>query len=159
MTKRVQMQYSAGFVEISVPESATVFQYGNDEFPAIPAHPDPERAAREALTDPIGAPPLRELAGPSDTVGVIFSDITRPTPNHLMLPVLLGEFDHVPDERIVLFNSTGTHRANTEAELRGMLGDEVVDRYRIVQNDAGDRASHVRVGTWSNSPNRTGNIR
>ena len=82
-----------------------------------------------------------------------------------MLPALLSELDHLPDpvlssppgpwaqgpragqcEQIVLFNSTGTHRPNTQAELRRMLGDEIVDRYRIVQNDAHDRDSHVLLG-------------
>ena len=74
-----------------------------------------------------------------DRVGIVFSDIARPTPNRIILPALLGELDHMPDEQIVLFNSTGTHRPSTETELRGMLGDEIVNRYRIVQNDANDR--------------------
>jgi nickel-dependent lactate racemase len=109
--------------------------------------PDPAEAIRSALRRPIESPPLQELVKPTDTVGIIFSDITRPTPNHLMLPVLLSEMAHVPDEQIILFNSTGTHRPNTNTELRGMLGDNLVDRYRIVQNDAHDRESHVLVGT------------
>jgi len=108
---------------------------------------DPVEAIRSALRQPIESLPLKELVNPTDTVGIIFSDITRPTPNHLLLPVLLKEIDDVPDEQIILFNSTGTHRPNTDAELRKMLGDEIVDRYRIVQNDAHDRDSHVQVGT------------
>jgi nickel-dependent lactate racemase len=80
-------------------------------------------------------------------VGIAFSDITRPTPNHLILPALLQGLSHVPDNRITLFNGTGTHRPNTEEELEEMLGAEVVSRYRIVQNDALDRGSHVHVGT------------
>jgi nickel-dependent lactate racemase len=108
--------------------------------------PDQAGALRDALRQPIGSPPLKSLVKPTDKVGIVFSDITRPTPNHLILPVLLDELDHVPDGQIVLFNSTGTHRPNTEAELRWMLGDAIVNRYRIEQNDAHDRDSHVLVG-------------
>jgi nickel-dependent lactate racemase len=110
---------------------------------------DPQHALSDALRSPTGTVPLRSLARSGDTVGIVFSDLTRPTPNHLMLPAILSELDHLPGNKITLFNATGTHRPNTEAELRGMLGDEVVDRYRIVQNDALDDDSHVLVGTTS----------
>nr|NIQ40229.1 nickel-dependent lactate racemase [Pseudomonadota bacterium] len=53
---------------------------------------------------------------------------------------------HLLDEQILLFNATGTHRANSEAELRDILGDDVVQRYRIVQNDAKNTPSYTRVG-------------
>jgi nickel-dependent lactate racemase len=61
----------------------------------------------------------------------------------------LEQLEHVTDDQITLFNATGTHRPNTEDELRRMLGDQIVDRYRIIQNDADDRASHMLVGTTS----------
>lgn len=82
-------------------------------------------------------------------VGVIFSDITRPTPNHIIVPVVLDELARigVPRHSVTLFNALGTHRPNTEAELRLMLGDAIVDHYRIVQNDAFESATQVYVGT------------
>lgn len=108
---------------------------------------DEEGALRDALRGPVSSPPLKELASPSETVGIVVNDITRPTPYRVILPVLLGELAHVPPDRIVLLVATGTHRANTEAELRGMLGDQIVNRYRIVQNDSSDSPSHALVGT------------
>lgn len=108
---------------------------------------DEEGALRDALRGPVSSPPLKELASPSETVGIVVNDITRPTPYRVILPVLLGELAHVPPDRIVLLVATGTHRANTEAELRAMLGDQIVNRYRIVQNDSSDSPSHALVGT------------
>jgi len=113
------------------------------------ALPDPVAAVRNALRAPVNAPPLREAVNAADSVAVVFSDITRATPNHILLPTILAELDHVPDRQIVLFNATGTHRPNTDAELREMLGGDIVDRFRIVQNDARDGESHVTVGTTS----------
>jgi nickel-dependent lactate racemase len=48
---------------------------------------------------------------------------------------------------ITLFEALGTHRRNTGAELIGMLGEQLVRDYRIVQNDAFDPATQARVGS------------
>lgn len=108
---------------------------------------DQAEAVRNALRCPIRAKPLKELVSASDTVAIVCNDITRPTPYNIILSVLLNELGHVPDDQIMLFIATGTHRGNTEAELREMLGTEVVDRFRIIQNDAADGNSHTLVGT------------
>jgi len=116
----------------------------------VPGLPDPAAAVSEGLRAPIGPQrPLAEVASPRDRVGIVFSDITRATPHHLILPAVLGELAHVPPGNITLFCATGTHRANTDAELRDMLGDGLVDRYRIVQNDAFDPAAQVCLGETS----------
>jgi len=141
---KIKLAYGQTGLEFDLPNEANVTII---EPKYVDGLPDPAEAIRSALHQPIESPPLKELVKPSDTVGIIFSDITRPTPNHVMLPVLLNEIDHVPDEQIILFNSTGTHRPNSNAELRRMLGDEIVNRFQIVQNDAEDRDSHVQVGT------------
>jgi len=112
----------------------------------VPGLADPAAALREALAAPIGTSPLRELVRPGERVGVVFSDITRPTPNHLILPAVLDELSRVPGVEVTLFNALGTHRPNTGAELRTMLGDEIAARYPIVQNNAFDPATQVHVG-------------
>jgi len=107
---------------------------------------DPVRSLIEALSHPIGAHSLRTLAQSSRRVGVIFSDITRPTPHQLILPAILQFLGHLPKSQITLFNATGTHRPNTSAELRSMLGDEIVETYHIVQNNATDASTQVCLG-------------
>jgi len=112
----------------------------------VPGLPDPRTAVRRALQSPIQSSPLRERVKPGDKIGIVFSDITRPTPNHLILPAILDELAHIPQENVTLFNALGTHRPNTDAELRGMLGDALVDGCRIVQNDAFDPSTQVHLG-------------
>jgi nickel-dependent lactate racemase len=115
----------------------------------VPALADPAAAVRAALEAPIGSPPLREVVRPGMRVGVVFSDITRPAPNPLLLTAVLEVLDAVPGVEVTLFNALGTHRPNTEAELRTMLGDEIFDRRRIVQNNTFEPATQVRVGVTS----------
>jgi lactate racemase len=40
----------------------------------------------------------------------------------------------------------GTHRSNTTVELRQILDDELVDNYRIVQNNVFNSASQIHLG-------------
>jgi nickel-dependent lactate racemase len=115
----------------------------------IPGLPDPSLALTQALQAPIQAPPLRDFVRPSDRVGIIFSDITRPAPHQLILPAVLSQLAHLPPQQITLFNACGTHRPNTDAELRGMLGADLVEGYRLVQNDAFDPATQVGLGRSS----------
>jgi nickel-dependent lactate racemase len=114
-----------------------------------PAIPHPEEFVREALRCPIASPPLTEWVRPGDRVGIVFSDITRPLPRRLLLGVLVQELRRVPDIRITLFNALGTHRPNTMTELREMLGDSYVNDFRVVQNDAYDPSTHIRLGVSS----------
>jgi nickel-dependent lactate racemase len=107
---------------------------------------DPAAALRSALRQPFDSGPLAELVKPEARVGIIFNDITRATPTSLLIQGILTEMSGVPDDHITLFNATGTHRPNTEAELRTLLGDEFYRRFKIVQNDARDASTQVCLG-------------
>ena len=51
----------------------------------MPKLPDPHAAIRAALAQPIGAPPLAELARGRRSACILICDITRPVPNRLFL--------------------------------------------------------------------------
>ncbi|MCL7455191.1 MAG: nickel-dependent lactate racemase, partial [Anaerolineae bacterium] len=115
---------------------------------SVPGLPDEQAALQEALRSPTGTPPLRQMVQPEDTVAVVFSDLTRPMPNDRVLPPLLEELAlaGLPEGNITLINALGTHRPQTEAELAHMLGQAIVQRYRIVQHDAWDEGNLVEAG-------------
>ncbi|HUT17652.1 MAG TPA: nickel-dependent lactate racemase [Anaerolineae bacterium] len=112
----------------------------------VPDLPDEDAAMRAALRAPIDTPPLRDLVSPNTSVAVVFSDLTRPQPRERMLPLLLAEIEAVPSGRITLINGLGTHRPNSDVELREMLGDAILSRYRVVQHRATDADKVVCVG-------------
>lgn len=115
----------------------------------IPGISNPLAALRDALCNPIGAPPLTKLVEPGSRVGIVVNDITRPTPNQLMLQALLAELHAIPQENITIFIALGTHRPCTPAELEQMVGMEFAARCRIVQNNAFDPATQVHLGETS----------
>jgi nickel-dependent lactate racemase len=129
----------------------------------VPKHHQVTEAPREilhrALRSPVAGPPLRDRVRRGQTVAISACDGTRPQPRHLMIPAILEELDGLVDPSdVVVLVATGTHRGNTEAELRAMFGDEVFDSVRIVNHDARDQAGLTWLGrmgadvpVWLNS--------
>ena len=117
----------------------------------VPGLPDEAAAIREALRFPIESAPLAAKVKLGDKVVIAHSDITRATPNDRIMPVLLAELEAAGVNRrdITLINALGTHRQQTEAELRTMLGDSIVDNYRCLQHDAYDEANLISLGQTS----------
>ncbi len=141
---KVRLPYGKEWLEVDLPDESNVTLI---EPRYVAGLSDQAGAVRDALSQPIGSPPLRELVKSWDSVGIVFNDITRPTPYRMILPSLLDQISHISQKQIIFFNATGTHRANTQAELREILGEDVVRKYRVVQNDARNQNSHVHVGT------------
>jgi nickel-dependent lactate racemase len=107
---------------------------------------DEKAGFQQAVRAPIGSKPLKELVGAKDRVAVVIPDITRPLPTERLLPWLFEELGHVPAANFTIVNGTGSHRANTPAELERMVGRAVASAYRIVNHDSHDRATLASAG-------------
>jgi nickel-dependent lactate racemase len=106
-------------------------------------------AVTEALANPVNSPPLRELARPGDKVCIVFTDITRASPDSLLIPPILAQLGAagVHDEDITLLCGIGMHRASTPDEKVAKLGQAVVDRYRVVDNEPQNPEALAGLGT------------
>jgi len=107
---------------------------------------DEARGFTGAVRSPIAARALSEIVGGRDKVAVLIPDITRPFPARRILPWFFKELAHVPAANFTVIIGTGSHRANTPAELQEMLGAEIVARYRVVNHDAHDLQTMQPVG-------------
>jgi nickel-dependent lactate racemase len=143
---KVDLNYGRQGLEINLPDPVDVL---TTHF--IPGIADEDEAIRKALQKPIASPPLSTLVNPGDRVIVVHTDITRATPNERILPVLLDELldAGIPSQDITLVNGLGTHRPQTEVELRRMLGDRIVDGYRCLQHDCNDDDNLISLGETS----------
>ncbi|MEN9937271.1 MAG: hypothetical protein RLZZ387_3850 [Chloroflexota bacterium] len=158
---QISLAYGRGRLPVEVPDDAAVI------VPQQLAGLLDERAAfDDAVRSPIGAPPLRSLARPTDTVAIVIADITRPSPSERLVPWIMEELAHVPREQFVIVNGTGSHRANTREELVRMLGQEVVDTVRVVNHNAFDDATLTHLGrtsyggeVWVNNDYLRANVR
>jgi lactate racemase len=109
---------------------------------------DVSTAIRQALAHPIGSAPLTELARAGMRVCIVFTDITRASPDHLLVPALLADLETagVRDEDITLLCGIGMHRPSTRPEKIAKLGAAVVERYRVIDNEPQNPAALVDLG-------------
>jgi nickel-dependent lactate racemase len=130
---KVKLAYGNGHLEVELPDDrCTVIEPSH-----LPAMRDERAAVIDALSHPIAARPLREWFKPEGKICIVFTDITRATPNHRLIPWLLAYLAKAGArrEQITLLNALGTHRPNTPAELEQLLTSDVVARYRVVNHE------------------------
>ena len=103
----------------------------------IEAAADLEGTLLRALRQPVAGPDLRSIVKPGQTVAISVCDATRAQPREPMLKAVLAELEGViRTDDITVLIATGTHRGNTDEEIRAMFGDELARTLRIVNHDA-----------------------
>jgi len=93
-----------------------------------------------ALQNPIGTPVLGEIVHPGEKIVLITSDATRPVPSYKILPAILEELWRAkvhPEDVTVVF-ALGSHRRQTAAEMKKLVGEAVFNQVRCVDGDPGD---------------------
>jgi len=153
--QEVLLDYGDELMTVQVPDSATVVRYG--ETYVDPAEVDPWEATRQALENPLGMPPLRELAKPGDKVVIATPDRVKGGAHlrahrRVCIPLMVEILREagVGLEDITLLCAMGLHRKNTLEELYWYLGKDIVDSFwpdRLVMHDAEDPNGILDLGT------------
>lgn len=106
---------------------------------------------RRRLDHPIDTPPLRQIAAGKKTAVITFDDLTRPTPNQKVLPILVDELKTagLRNENIIFLTSYGAHRPLTHAEARAKLGS-LVDDFAWVNHNIWENLVEVGVTSRKN---------
>jgi nickel-dependent lactate racemase len=140
---KVALAYGQGRLSVELPERCTTVI---EPF-HLPGLRDERQAVIAALENPIAAPPLREWLKPGCRVCIVFTDITRATPNERLIPWLLEYLGAVPRQDIILLNALGTHRPNTRPELERMLTSGVVQNFQVLNHEPENSAALIACGT------------
>ncbi|MCJ7595630.1 MAG: nickel-dependent lactate racemase [Desulfobacterales bacterium] len=122
------VNYEGERMTFSLPKTWKVLSQVDKQPPAGVA--DPLKEIKRALDHPIGSPGIEELARPGMEVVLLFDDLQRPTPAHLVLPEIMNRLNRagVPDERIKGVCAIGTHPVLTLGQLKIKAGDEASSR-------------------------------
>ncbi|AVX30336.1 Nickel-dependent lactate racemase [Carboxydocella thermautotrophica] len=104
-----------------------------------------------ALRQPINSPRLSEIVKPGEKVVFITSDITRPVPNQIILPLLLEELWQagIKKEDVKIVFALGSHRFHSEEEKKSLVGEAVYRQVECLDSDQRDciRLGFTRLGT------------
>ncbi len=148
---KIDLLYGKKGLSLDIPEKNLDKVIRKKKMPKID---NPEEKIKEALSHPIGTPPLREIAKGKKKATIVISDITRPVPNKTLLPPLLEELKSagIEEDKITILIATGIHRPNIGDELIELIGEELARRYRVINHDAMDTSDMKYVGKTGNIP-------
>lgn len=109
---------------------------------------DPRACIRDALSSPIGSPPIEQIVKKGQRICIIVDDVTRMTPVPLILEDLLPRIEGagVAREDIFFVAALGSHRKMTDDELKAKVGAEVFANYRVLNSEFRDSANLTEVG-------------
>jgi nickel-dependent lactate racemase len=88
------------------------------------------------------------MAKKGDRVCIVFTDITRASPDQLLVPAILKELEiaGVNDQDITLLCGIGMHRPSSLDEKDIKLGKDIVARYRVIDNEPQNPEALVDMG-------------
>ncbi|MBQ6901606.1 MAG: nickel-dependent lactate racemase [Oscillospiraceae bacterium] len=142
---KVTLPYGHEKVSFEIPDKNFIGMMDPEFNPAIE---DLKGAIENAIDNPIGTAPLSDIVKPGKKIAVIIDDDSRPTPQSVILPILLERLEKAgakpSDIRIVA--ALGSHRYMTEEELRRRVGDAVYDRYEVINSEFKKPEGLVYVG-------------
>jgi lactate racemase len=112
-------------------------------WPATPPPVTDDQIVR-ALDQPVGQPPIRELALGRSRPLIIVDDLTRPTPAGRVLPFLLRHLAEagIPPAAVRILVGTGTHAPPSPDSIAKKVGPEAASSCRLLVHD------HARNLTW-----------
>jgi nickel-dependent lactate racemase len=150
--KEIPVEYGAQTLRVRVPPGCETI--GMREIPVLA---DPRAAFEEALSNPIGCPPLAQIvrakARPAAelTAAITVSDITRPVPYRgeggMLRPLLKAlEAAGILRKNIRIVIGNGMHRPSTATERDEMFGEDIVADYPVIDHDCEDEASLTFIG-------------
>lgn len=104
---------------------------------------------KRAIENPINSKRLRDIVKPGEKVVIITSDITRPMPSKLVLPIVLEElyWAGVSDKDITIVFALGSHRFHTEEEKKYLVGEEIYNKISCIDSDSKD---YIHLGYTKN---------
>ncbi len=139
---KTHLQYGTSGIEVEIP-SPNVTQVAPRFIPGLK---DEETQFLESVRRPLESAPLKERIKSNERLAIVIPDVTRPMPSEQLLRWLLTELDHPAPQRTTIISGTGSHRVNSPAELKSMLGAAVLSRYRVVNHSAHDPAGLKLAG-------------
>ena len=142
----VPLRYGKCGLQVTLPRDsqATII-----EKTSMPVLSNPARAIQSALDTGVDSPSLRQIASQCRTACILICDITRPVPNHILLPPIIKTLleSGVAPDNILLLVATGLHRPNEGEELQAILGnDPILKSIPIANHFARSEQSHVDLG-------------
>jgi lactate racemase len=114
---------------------------------------EPEAIVAASIGAPIGLPRLSHIVNADSRILIIVDDMSRPTPVHQIVPLLLGELarGEARDANIRFLVALGTHRRMTGKEIAAKIGPGVAARFPVINHESDNPAALRDYGVLDGS--------
>jgi len=104
-----------------------------------------KKQIEEAVQNPVGMPPLRELARGRKEAVIIFDDMTRATKVYEIVPSILRELSKagITDEHIRFIAAIGLHGVMNRTDFIKKLGEDIVTKYPVYNHNPFTNCQYV----------------
>jgi len=142
---KLTLPYGTETLELEIPSENLISVTPPDDLPRLKNY---DEAFEDAFANPIGTPLLKDIVKNGGKVVIVIDDITRPTPSELILQWILKIVlaQGIRKEDVTILVALGLHRSLTEKEIRGLVGDEIFDQYRVVNHEPWNRDAMTYLG-------------
>ena len=146
MNKRMQIKYGEGILNIDIPEENFLYEIKPNDITPIEKE---KEFLRKCLKEPLFSFPLSQQVKPGMEIVILVDDLTRPTPQKRILPILLDELNEtgVKDKDITVIIALGTHRYMTKKEITQRYGAGVVSRVEIINHEWKNNDNFINLGS------------
>jgi len=140
--KQIELEYGKDFLQVRIPSWCDILKMGY-----IPVLENPEEQIENALSNPIGSPPIENIiasykkSSSKISVAIAVSDNTRPVPysaekeEGILLPLLKRlKKAGVKTENIKIIVGTGTHLPTSNEWKKEAFGKFITNKYRIIDH-------------------------
>ncbi|MTI66744.1 MAG: nickel-dependent lactate racemase [Firmicutes bacterium] len=151
--KTIKMKYGKEKLDVTIPKEnlLKVLESSKDNNKM-----SEDEVILNALKNPIGSDRLSEIVNKGEKICIVISDITRAWQR-------MGDYLHyivdelnqggIEDKDIIFLCATGSHRKQTKEEHRILLGENLADRFEVIDHDGLDEDNLVYLGkTKYNTP-------
>ena len=144
----VNIPYGSRMQSVSIPDDQLVGTYLPKR---IPTAQDPKELFRESIKKGMETCGIGEKAKPGAKVCIIITDRTRPTPNQIIVPLVLDLLNDygISDKDITIIVGLGMHDKDNPEAILGNVGQAVVDRVTVINNEPDNEKIMVRMGETS----------
>ncbi|MEM2901802.1 MAG: nickel-dependent lactate racemase [Candidatus Bathyarchaeia archaeon] len=141
---KVKLRYGERFLNLELKDEKIVFDLDIADHPSIQ---NMEDRLRLELKRPHSSHPISSIAGAESKVALLVDDLTRPTPQSILLPIILGELEKagVKSHNVKVIVALGTHRPMSSQEIEDRFG-EVAEKYEVVNHDPKDSKALTNIG-------------
>jgi lactate racemase len=145
---KIHLKYGKGFIDCQID---SILRFKQLEPPPSESLPSVRDALFSSVESPVGSPPLSEFVSHGNNILIVVPDKTRTCLLDTVIPFLTRMLERtgIKKERITILFANGTHTGQTETDARQLLGDYIVDTYKVVQHVAIDDSSLGYLGKTS----------